>query len=612
MTAKLVAEEGVLKGLVLSLDEGNEWVLGRDPESSQLLIEDPSVSRKHAIFQKNPQGITVENLSSTNPILVNNNEIHTPFLLSQGDTLSIGSNLFRFYSEIEPQVTHLSGEAISADNEKHDSIFEEEGETGTPSLAEIDLNLMESSRFLLKVVSGPNTGAEFGMQADTSYVIGTDPSACDIVFHDVSVSRQHARLSIKADSLTIEDLKSRNGTLIDGRSIQGKQSLSPNSLVSLGTTTFVVIDREGDRATIISPLMPAIVKTLQQEEEKKVPTESKEEAERRAKESLERELEAREYARQESEKAAEKKAERAMAAFGTLIVVAIISGILAVIGIGTALLFKSETIETAPVDIDKELESVMSHFPTIKYSFNKTTGRLLLVGHVLTSVDRNQLLYNLQVLPFLQSIDFDNVIVDEFIWQETNMVLSKNPAWRGVTLHSPAPGHFVLSGYMNTRAESDQLSDYLSQNFPYLDLLEKKVIVEEELVHQVNLVLQDNALRNVMADVENGDVTLTGNIGADQKTAFVKSIEQIQAIPGVRSIQNQVVEQATAESVINITSEYPVTGFSTNPSGNISVVIKGRILSTGDELDGMKISYIGDKVIFLEKSGLKYRIDYNR
>lgn len=616
MAAKLVAEEGLLKGLVLSLDEGgNEWTLGRDPESSQLVVEDPSVSRKHALFSRTPQGITVENMSSTNPVTVNNSEISEPVLLKQGDTIRLGNNLFRYYSEVEPQVTHMTEdmtEEKKGEEERHDSIFEEEGESTTGTLAEIDLNLMETSRFLLKVVAGPNTGAEFAMQSDTSYVIGTDPAACDIVFHDVSVSRQHARLTIKEDSLIIEDLKSRNGTLIDGRSAQGSQPLTPNSLVSLGTTTFVVIDREGERATIISPLMPSIVKSLQQEEEKKSTPESREEADRRSKIAFEREQEAREYARQDAERAAAKKAERTMAAFGTLIVVAIISGILGVIGVGTAMLFRSETIETAHVDVEKELDAVMSLFPTIKHSFNKTTGRLLLVGHVLTSVDRNQLLYNLQVLPFIQSIDFDNVIVDEFIWQETNTVLSKNPAWRGVTLHSPYPGHFVLSGYMDTRKQNDQLSDYLSQNFPYLDLLEKKVIVEEELVYQVNLVLQDFGLRNIQAEVNSGDVILMGSIGADQKQAFVDAIQKVQSIPGVRSIQNQVAEQATAESVVNITSEYPVTGSSADPQGNISVIIKGRILSKNDTLDGMKITNITDKAIFLEKGGINYKIDYNR
>ena len=70
MAAKLVAEEGALKGLVLSLEDGDQWVIGRDPDACQLLIEDPSTSRKHLVCKTTPKGIVVENLSETNPIQV--------------------------------------------------------------------------------------------------------------------------------------------------------------------------------------------------------------------------------------------------------------------------------------------------------------------------------------------------------------------------------------------------------------------------------------------------------------------------------------------------------------------------------------------------------------
>ena len=103
------------------------------------------------------------------------------------------------------------------------------------------------------------------MQPESNYVLGTDPSSCDIVFHDVSVSRQHAKLTIgKDDAIVIEDLKSRNGIALEGKEIEGKARLNPNTLVSLGTTTFIVFDRESERNTVISPLLPAIVKVLTQ------------------------------------------------------------------------------------------------------------------------------------------------------------------------------------------------------------------------------------------------------------------------------------------------------------------------------------------------------------
>jgi hypothetical protein len=42
------------------------------------------------------------------------------------------------------------------------------------------------------------------------------------------------------------------------------------------------------------------------------------------------------------------------------------------------------------------------------------------------------------------------------------------------------------------------------------------------------------------------------------------------------------------------------------------VVINGRILRKGDSLDGMLITTIQSNVIYLEKGGVKYRIDFSK
>lgn len=631
MAAKLVAEEGILKGLVLSLDNGVEWVIGRDPQESQLLVEDPSASRKHLLCRSTPEGITIENLSMTNPVQVNEEEINGPYTLRQGDTVTIGSGIFRFYNDATAQINHQTSqeeadavrmvakenaseekkEKEAAMDERRNTLFDEESEEQADVLAEINLDFLDTARWLLKVIAGPNNGAEFSMQSDTSYVIGTDPTTCDIVFNDVSVSRQHARLTIsKEEQLLIEDLKSRNGTLIDGKKVTSAQALEPNALVSIGTTTFVVFDRENERNTIISPLLPAIVKVLQKEEEKKEVVESKQEQEQRLqREKEQREREERE--KLEAEEAEKKRRERGRVAFGTLIIVAIISGLLVIVGLGTVSLFKSQPIEITRVDIDKSLETALAPYPSIKWSFNKSTGRLLLVGHVLTAVDRNQLLYTLQTMPFITSLDYDNVIVDEYIWQEANQILAKNPSSRSITVHSPSPGRFVMTGYLRTRKQAEELSDYMNQNFPYLDLLEKRIIVEEDLVAQIAVALQESGFRDILVKVNNGEVNLSGNIPFGQKNALDQVIGKIKNITGVRTVNNLVAELPTEEAIINISDNYRITGSSTDSLGNINVVIKGRILSKDDNLDGMKIIKIDSGSIFLEKEGSKYRIDYN-
>lgn len=626
MAAKLVAEEGILKGLVLSLEEGNQWIIGRDPEVCQLLIEDPSASRRHLICHTSPEGVIVENLSTTNPILVNDIAVEEPRLLQNGDTVRIGAGLYRFYAESEAhvlnettngeeqavpkshplpeeEIAHIFSEdeppqaetedkylngSKKKEQPRHDTILEEEHD----DVPNINFNISDTGRWLLKVIGGPNNGAEFSMHPENAYLIGTDPNSCDIVFHDNSVSRQHAKINITENGqLFIEDLKSRNGTLVDGETLTGKKELAPNSLVSVGTSSFVVYDREGEMQTIISPLLPSIVKTLQKEEQK---TESPVE-----------------------EKAAEivpevkKPEEKLHNALGAFIFIAILTGLFVIVGVGLTTLFKTEPIvKVEQVNTDLVLKEALTPFPNIKYSFNKGTGRLLLVGHVLTGTDKNQLIYNLQGLSFIKSLDDAGIVIDEYVWREINQILTRNPAWKGIAVHSQEAGRFVLTGYLQTRTQAEQLWNYINNNFPYLDLLEKRIIVEEDVITAVNVALQSKGLKNVTTQIANGELTLSGKIPAGQASVLASAIDELKQIQGIRDIKNFVVEAAPDQSMVNVSDEYEVTGASRS-GANLSVIINGRILTQGDTLDGMTITNIKPNVIFLEKEGVKYRIDYS-
>src|SRR5580693_9061981 len=96
MAGYLIAEEGPLAGLIVRLEEGEEWTMGRDADEVSILLEDPQVSRKHVICYLTPEGYILENLSSVNPATQNGKVIVEPVLLREGDILQIGSTFFRF------------------------------------------------------------------------------------------------------------------------------------------------------------------------------------------------------------------------------------------------------------------------------------------------------------------------------------------------------------------------------------------------------------------------------------------------------------------------------------------------------------------------------------
>ncbi len=81
------------------------------------------------------------------------------------------------------------------------------------------------------------TGEEYTLE--DGLVVGRN-SQCGLVIQDVSVSRQHARVMLRADGFWIEDLGSSNGTARNGRK-EGQFELRPGDLISFGAVAFDVV-----------------------------------------------------------------------------------------------------------------------------------------------------------------------------------------------------------------------------------------------------------------------------------------------------------------------------------------------------------------------------------
>lgn len=484
-----------------------------------------------------------------------------------------------------------------------ETIFSDE--IGNAALAEIDFGVVETGRWLLKVIGGPNTGAEFYMQAGSSYVLGTDPVNCDIVFQDTSVSRQHAKIIVTPeDHLIVEDMKSRNGVLINGELVKESQALIPSTIVTIGTTSFVVYDREGEMQTIISPLLPSIVKVLQYEEqpegeEAAVPPVMGEKGDERT--------------TQPSQPISPEPVlpQKPQKNYGQLIIFSIIAGLLVLAGIGTTALFQvQQVVEKPSQDAEELIKQVLSPYPALRYSFSKSTGSLLLIGHVVSVSDKNHILSKLQGIKAIKSIDDKGMIIDELAWNEVNTVLNENPVWKGISLHSPEAGQFVLTGYLKTRAQAQELANYISRNFPYLDKLKKQVVIEEDVIQSINSILNEDQLIGINVKVNNGEVLLAGEVPTDKADKIPDVIAKVKQVPGVRVVYNQVRSQNPEKvGIINLSDQYTVSGKS-QIGDKYTVLIRGKLLSEGDVLDGMNITKITSSTVFLQQGDKKYRIDY--
>ena len=258
-----------------------------------------------------------------------------------------------------------------------------------------------------------------------------------------------------------------------------------------------------------------------------------------------------------------------------------------------------------------QISKAMKNFPEVEYSFNASNGKLFILGHVMTEIDHQEMVYTLHSLPFVQSIE-NNVIIDELVWENTNALLVKTAAWRGVNLTSLIPGHFILRGYVQKLDEAIKLSEYINLNFPYLDKLDNQVVVENTLEANIQSILAEKQFESVTFQLANGELILSGRVGSNMQKEFNDTITILKKVKGIRLIKNFVVFTAPTNQTIDITSKYKVTGSSKYGKVNQYIVINGKILSKGDTLNGMTITHIDQNTIFLEKDGIKYKINYNQ
>ena len=84
---------------------------------------------------------------------------------------------------------------------------------------------------LLQVLNGLNPGQQFPLERERS-VLGRHPE-CDIYLDVGAVSRQHAQIIQVGQEYYVEDLKSRNGTYVNGELIHGRHALKDHDQVKI-------------------------------------------------------------------------------------------------------------------------------------------------------------------------------------------------------------------------------------------------------------------------------------------------------------------------------------------------------------------------------------------
>jgi pSer/pThr/pTyr-binding forkhead associated (FHA) protein len=86
------------------------------------------------------------------------------------------------------------------------------------------------------------------------FVIGRT-SDCHLDLDDDLVSRKHAALTVRADGVSIEDLASRNGVIVNGSLVKGSRELAHGDRISIGTQVLLLSIEEGKPASMRDALV---------------------------------------------------------------------------------------------------------------------------------------------------------------------------------------------------------------------------------------------------------------------------------------------------------------------------------------------------------------------
>jgi pSer/pThr/pTyr-binding forkhead associated (FHA) protein len=101
----LIASDGPLRGQRFEVDD--EVYVGR--EGDGVTLDDPELSRRHAVLRASQELVTIEDLGSRNGTFVNGKRIDSVTTIGHGDVVKLGATSFDVdISPVDPGLTVVS------------------------------------------------------------------------------------------------------------------------------------------------------------------------------------------------------------------------------------------------------------------------------------------------------------------------------------------------------------------------------------------------------------------------------------------------------------------------------------------------------------------------
>ncbi|GEM_PF-1446513 len=195
---------------------------GRE-SSNYIVLEGNTISRRHVEFLTEGRQYFVRDLKSNNGTLLNDTKL-TPnekILLRSGDVIQIEDFDLHFHIPLAGEVEDI--------NEVTDTDVLE-----IKMVKKLLKAMDRASAPSLEALDGPSVGKRFTLEEkNQDVVIGRDP-ACEFFVDSNVISRKHARIEKRFDTVIIYDLESKNGLFVNRERVTEKR-LQDGDVIHLGT-----------------------------------------------------------------------------------------------------------------------------------------------------------------------------------------------------------------------------------------------------------------------------------------------------------------------------------------------------------------------------------------
>lgn len=209
MTARLTIIRGPKSGKVFEFDR-DEITIGSG-RSNDIVLLDNDVHTYHCRLLRVDQDYDIEDLGSRYGTFVNGQQIEANTLLRDGSVIELGGQVAIEYTL--PYDTRVKKQTAPLYLVKDDP-------RSQPCLVRVEEGEIKAA-YLLQSAS-IKVGRSVGN---------------DIIIQASDISREHLNLTWKNGSFFAEDMKSRNGTFVNGVAINSPVQLHPSDVIRLGSLT---------------------------------------------------------------------------------------------------------------------------------------------------------------------------------------------------------------------------------------------------------------------------------------------------------------------------------------------------------------------------------------